>query len=184
MSRRRLARALGATLALAALGWLAALAAYALDPVPLGSPVRGVRAFHSTFGAPRSGGRRHQGTDVFAPRGTPVLAAHAGVVVHVGTFSLGGRVVHTLGRRGVLCYYAHLDDWAPGLVVGQWVAEGDVLGFVGNTGNARTTRPHLHFEARPLALALAAVDPVTLLPAGARRGSDARARAVFTARDR
>ncbi|UJR81258.1 M23 family metallopeptidase [Sandaracinus amylolyticus] len=160
--RKRLGRALAA-LVLGA--WLLALGAYFLDPVPLGSPVRGARAFHSTFGAPRSGGRRHQGVDVFAARGTSVLAAHDGIVVHVGTFSLGGRVVHTLGRRGVLCYYAHLDAWAPGLAVGRVGREGDVLGTVGNTGNARTTPPHLHFEARPLALGLAAVDPVTLLPA-------------------
>lgn len=149
----------------ALLAWLLMLAAYALDPRPLGMPVRGLMpsAAISTFGAPRSGGRRHQGVDLFARRGTPVVAAHDGVVLAPGTNRLGGIVVRTLGRRGVVCYYAHLDDVAAGIETGTLVREGDVLGFVGNTGNARTTRPHLHFEVRPLALALAPVDPVTML---------------------
>jgi murein DD-endopeptidase MepM/ murein hydrolase activator NlpD len=151
------------------IGVLAAYAlaagAFFLDRRALGVPVRGVRpgALRSTFGARRSGGRRHQGVDIFARRGTPVVAAHDGIVVRVGTDPLGGIVVHTIGRRGVLCYYAHLDRVAEGVEVFDVVAEGDVLGHVGNTGNARPTAPHLHFEARPLALGLAAVDPVVLL---------------------
>jgi murein DD-endopeptidase MepM/ murein hydrolase activator NlpD len=156
--------------------WSVSALAYHADPRALASPVRGVRAasVRSTFGARRSGGRRHQGADIFAPRGTPVVSAHDGLVVHVGTNPLGGIVVHTLGRRGVLCYYAHLDRVAPGVHAGLPVSEGTVLGTVGNTGNARTTPPHLHFEARPLAWGLRAVDPVRLL--GGRVG-DGRARA-------
>lgn len=163
--RRKIVILVGALLGLYGL----ALLAYVADARPLGSPVRGVRAssVRSTFGAPRPGGRRHAGADVFARRGTDVLAAHDGVVVHVGTNRLGGIVVHTLGRRGVLCYYAHLDRVAAGVDPGDPVSEGDVLGYVGNTGNARTTAPHLHFEARPIALGLRAVDPVGLL--GGRR---------------
>lgn len=146
--------------------WLALLGSYVLDDRPLAMPVAGVSPTRlvSTFGAPRDGGRRrHQGVDIFAPRGTRVLAAHDGIVVHTGRFRLGGLVVHTAGRRGVLAYYAHLDRLRDGLAVGELVAEGEVLGYVGNTGNARTTPPHLHFEARPIALGLPARDPVRLL---------------------
>ena len=84
-------------------------------------------------------------------------------VVRVGTNRLGGKVVWTVGERGLLCYYAHLDRWAPGLAAGQLVRRGQRLGSVGNTGNARTTRPHLHFETRPLHRGLMAVDPVPVL---------------------
>ncbi len=150
------------------LSWSAAGAAFFADRRPLGMPVRGVSAgaVSSTFGAPREGGRRrHRGADIFAARGTPVVAAHSGVVVARATLSLGGRTVATFGRRGVVCYYAHLDRWAPGLAVGDWVREGDVLGTVGNTGNARTTPPHLHFGTYVLWRAGAAVDPVMLLRA-------------------
>lgn len=147
------------------LGWLLALGLYVLDPVPLGVPVQGVtrERLVSTFGAPRSGGRTHEGVDIFAPRGTPVLAAHDGVVLRVGQYRLGGTVIHTIGRRGVIAYYAHLDRVRPDLRRGLPVREGETIGWVGNTGNARTTPPHLHFEARPLALGLVARDPVPLL---------------------
>lgn len=158
-------RALARLALLASLGWLGVAAAFWLDPVPLGIPVRGMRrrAVHSSFGAPRDGGRRrHHGADLFARRGTPVVAAAAGVVLWRGTTPRGGRVVYTVGRRGALLYYAHLETWAPHLAPGDPVARGTLLGFVGDSGNARGTRPHLHFEARPLALALAPVDPVTL----------------------
>jgi hypothetical protein len=153
-----------ASIAIASL-YAAAAAAFFADDRPLGCPVRGVdpRAITSTFGAPRSGGRRHQGADVFAARGTPVLSAHDGVVMRVGTDVLGGNVVWTAGRRGVLCYYAHLDRVDVATSIGRFVREGDVLGYVGTTGNARGTPPHLHFEARPIALGLRAVDPVDLL---------------------
>jgi len=113
----------------------------------LGFPVvgRDMAAIRSRFGAPRDAGRRtHQGLDIFAPRGTPVIAATAGRVSRVGTTGLGGNVVWL--REGGLdrrLYYAHLDSQA--VREGAWVQAGDTLGFVGNTGNARTTPPHLHF---------------------------------------
>ncbi|MCA9737584.1 MAG: peptidoglycan DD-metalloendopeptidase family protein [Gemmatimonadetes bacterium] len=102
-------------------------------------------AILSRFGAERDGGRRqHRGVDIFAPRGTPVLAAEAGRVTRVDTTNLGGYVVWmTEERGGHRLYYAHLDRQL--VTEGQRVRPGDTLGLVGNTGNARTTPPHLHF---------------------------------------
>lgn len=148
--------------------WTCLAGLFLLDWEPLAVPVDGVRAARltSTFGAPRGGGtRQHEGVDIFARRGTPVRAAGWGVVVAKKTNSLGGKVVYTLGRRGTLCYYAHLDRWAD-VAVGDLVTEDTVLGYVGNTGNARTTPPHLHFETRPLFLGLRPVDPVAVLGGG------------------
>jgi murein DD-endopeptidase MepM/ murein hydrolase activator NlpD len=105
----------------------------------------GNRAIQSLFGVARDGGRRsHHGIDIFAPRGTPVLASTDGVVRSTDPNTLGGKVVW-LGdeRRRQSLYYAHLDSAS--VVEGQRVRRGDTLGFVGNTGNARTTKPHLHF---------------------------------------
>lgn len=110
-------------------------------------PVAGVdlAAIRSGFGAPRDGGRRdHHGVDIFAPRGTPVVAAAAGRVSRIRTGGLGGNVVWLREAAwGRSLYYAHLDTFA--VVQGAEVRPGDTLGFVGNTGNARTTPPHLHF---------------------------------------
>ena len=112
----------------------------------LRSPVPGfaVTMVRSGFGAPRDGGARsHHGIDIFRPRGTPVVAAADGVV-RTDETPVGGRVVwlrDARTRRNL--YYAHLDDWA--VASGAFVRMGDVLGYVGNTGNARTTPPHLHF---------------------------------------
>jgi murein DD-endopeptidase MepM/ murein hydrolase activator NlpD len=113
----------------------------------LAFPVQGrdSRAAQSFWGADRDGGARsHQGVDIFAPRGTPVLAASDGVVRWVGENRLGGNVVFLADpARGHSLYYAHLDRQA--VATGQSVRTGDTLGFVGNTGNARGTAPHLHF---------------------------------------
>ncbi|MGB3849157.1 MAG: M23 family metallopeptidase [Tunicatimonas sp.] len=111
----------------------------------LGFPVAGhnSRAVGSFYGAPRDGGARsHRGVDIFAPRGTPVVAASAGVVSARTGSRLGGKVVW-LKARGMNQYYAHLDSQA--VRPAQRVRAGDTLGWVGNTGNARTTPPHLHF---------------------------------------
>jgi murein DD-endopeptidase MepM/ murein hydrolase activator NlpD len=113
----------------------------------LAFPVSGrdSRAAQSFFGAARDGGRReHHGIDIFAPRGTPVLAAAPGIVRRVDVSNLGGKVVWLYdAKRGQSLYYAHLDSQIarPGALV----EIGDTLGLVGNTGNARTTPPHLHF---------------------------------------
>lgn len=110
-------------------------------------PVKGVqvRRIADTWGGARGGGRRHQGTDIFASRGTPVLSATDGIVVRIGDYGIGGRHAWVLGPGGERHYYAHLDDWAPGLHAWQQVRAGELLGTVGNTGNARTTPPHLHY---------------------------------------
>jgi hypothetical protein len=99
----------------------------------------------SFWGATRDGGaRRHEGIDIFAPRGTPVVAATAGYITRTGETPLGGRVVWLAdAEHGDHLYYAHLDQQL--VTPGQHVQAGDTLGLVGNTGNARTTVPHLHF---------------------------------------
>ena len=100
-------------------------------------------AIRSFWGDWRAGGRTHQGVDIFAPRGTPVLAATNGTVRSTRPNNLGGKVVWLRDELGRSQYYAHLDS----LVVrrGDRILTGDTIGFVGNTGNARTTPPHLHF---------------------------------------
>jgi hypothetical protein len=111
----------------------------------------------SPYGVERDGGRRsHEGIDIFASRGTPALAATDGFVRSISPNELGGKVVWLSDeRRAQTLYYAHLDSQA--VSAGERVHRGDTLGFVGNTGNARTTRPHLHFGIyRPGA---GAVDP-------------------------
>ncbi len=113
----------------------------------LAFPVEGGtnRSIQSFFGAERDAGRRqHHGIDIFAARGTPVLAATDGFVRSIRPNNLGGNVVWLSDtKRGQSLYYAHLDRHYVGQ--GQEVRQGDTLGFVGNTGNARGTKPHLHF---------------------------------------
>jgi len=113
----------------------------------LAFPVEGKSSRHitSSWGAARDGGRRsHEGIDIFARRGTPVLAATAGLVSRVHTTPRGGKVIWLtdLNRRQSL-YYAHLDSQL--VTEGQRVQPGDTIGLVGNTGNAIGTGPHLHF---------------------------------------
>ena len=104
----------------------------------------GERAIMSRWGAPRDGGRRrHEGIDIFAPRGTPVIAGAAGEVAEVGENELGGLVVWLRDEFGNTQYFAHLSSQL--VAEGQAVLQGDTIGLVGNTGNARTTPPHLHF---------------------------------------
>jgi murein DD-endopeptidase MepM/ murein hydrolase activator NlpD len=117
---------------------------------PVGVP----HQFGDSFGAPRMVGTPfehwHEGTDIFAPMGTPLPACERGVVMRIGTGGvLGGNTVWLRGESGVAYYYAHLSDFAPSLREGMVVDPGTVLGFVGDTGNARGTSPHLHFEVHP-----------------------------------
>ncbi|GHB85830.1 M23 family metallopeptidase [Persicitalea jodogahamensis] len=113
----------------------------------LAFPVEGrnSKQISSFWGANRDGGRRsHEGVDIFASRGTPALAAIDGFVSRVGTNGLGGNVIFLSDQsHGLNLYYAHLDSF--NVTSGKRVKLGDTLGFVGNTGNARTTGPHLHF---------------------------------------
>ena len=111
-------------------------------------PVAGVRqsALHDSFDDNRSGGRKHKALDIMAPAGTPVLAAAAGVVVALETSTLGGISLYErdLDARTIY-FYAHLRGYRPGLKAGDLVRQGDVLGFVGETGNVPPGSPHLHF---------------------------------------
>ncbi|MEC4340778.1 M23 family metallopeptidase [Stenotrophomonas pavanii] len=110
-------------------------------------PVDGVRPgqIADTFGAPRGRDRSHAGIDIFARRGTPVRSATPGVIADVREGGLGGRQVWVIGPGRERYYYAHLEDWAEGLARGQVVQAGDLLGHVGDSGNAKGTPPHLHW---------------------------------------
>lgn len=99
----------------------------------------------NTWGAARGEGRSHEGQDIFAPKGTPILSATSGYVVKIGDDNLGGRTVSVVGDGGRKYYYAHLDSYARNLEVGDYVTRQTVLGYVGATGNADGTPPHLHF---------------------------------------
>jgi murein DD-endopeptidase MepM/ murein hydrolase activator NlpD len=127
-------------------GWLLYELTTEDPPAHLPSPIKDARArqFVNSWGGPRSGGRRHQGIDIFAPRGTAVLSTTRGFVTTVGTNTLGGNVVWVLGPGLEWHYYAHLDRFA-GFRAGDVVKTGDILGYVGNTGNARGTPSHLHY---------------------------------------
>ncbi|MBL8776294.1 MAG: peptidoglycan DD-metalloendopeptidase family protein [Acidimicrobiales bacterium] len=112
-------------------------------------PVGGPTDFSDTWHAPRSGGRLHQGTDLFAAEGTPLRSVERGVLARVGHDTLGGTKLWLVGESGTQYYYAHLSGFAPGVTDGLVVDAGAVIGYVGHTGNARTTPPHLHFEVHP-----------------------------------
>jgi len=111
-------------------------------------PVVGVQPFElsNSWGDSRDGGRRkHKGIDIFAPKGTALVAVSDGIVSYIGEQPKGGLCLWLTTENGTAFYYAHLDRWAAGLYEGMEVHSGDLLGYVGNTGNARTTPPHLHF---------------------------------------
>jgi murein DD-endopeptidase MepM/ murein hydrolase activator NlpD len=109
-------------------------------------PVLGidVDSLEDTWGHARSHGRTHEGVDIIAPRGSVVVSPTKAVVIRIGKDTLGGTVVYTANAGGERFYYAHLDRVAKGLKVGQELTIGDVIGYVGNTGNASSTVPHLH----------------------------------------
>jgi murein DD-endopeptidase MepM/ murein hydrolase activator NlpD len=111
-------------------------------PVDLGSAPR----FSDDYGKPRAGRRTHEGIDIFAPEGAPVLAVDDGSL-RFDTGELGGMTAYVTATDGARYYYAHLSRWegqAP-----RKVKAGDVIGYVGHTGNALHTEPHLHFEIHP-----------------------------------
>jgi murein DD-endopeptidase MepM/ murein hydrolase activator NlpD len=108
-------------------------------------PVAGPHSFSNDWGAPRSGGRRHQGNDILAPRGTPVVASVAGSVTR-RSGGLGGLAYYLRGTDGNTYYGAHLSGFSG--AIGS-VSKGTVLGYVGTTGNASGGPPHLHFEIHP-----------------------------------
>jgi murein DD-endopeptidase MepM/ murein hydrolase activator NlpD len=115
----------------------------------LAVPVLGVYPdqIPDSYNAGRSGGRTHNAVDILAPRGTPVLSADDGQVARLSRNALGGITVYAFdpGRRFVY-YYAHLDRYRAGLAEGMRLAKGEVIGYVGTTGNAPPGTPHLHFQ--------------------------------------
>ncbi len=106
-------------------------------------PVAGPRAFADTWGAPRSGGRSHEGVDMMSPGGTPLVAVESGVA-NFSTNRLGGNAIWLQGSSGTKYYYAHLSAWEGS---SRGVSQGEIIGYVGATGN--TTANHLHFEVHP-----------------------------------
>ena len=112
-----------------------------------------------TWGASRSQGRSHEGIDIFAKRGTPIQATTQGIVSKVGENTLGGRVVFIIGPGGAGHYYAHLEDYAD-ISPNDWVNAGDIIGYVGDSGNAKGTPPHVHYG---IYINGSAVNPYTLL---------------------
>ncbi|MFL5946015.1 MAG: M23 family metallopeptidase [Gaiellaceae bacterium] len=117
-------------------------------------PVSGPSSFVDTFGGARSdvSGGWHHGDDIFAPLGAPILAVASGTVFSVGWNKIGGNRLWLRDGQGNLFYYAHLSAFTPLAVNGNKVKAGDVLGFVGNTGDAQGTPTHLHFEVHPVGL--------------------------------
>ncbi len=109
-------------------------------------PVEGVSMAQvsDTWGAARDEGRTHEGTDIFAPEGTAVYSATPGYVQRIGSNPVGGNIVSVIGGGGTRYYYAHLAGFAETLTEGQYVTPDTLLGYVGNTGNAVSTPPHLH----------------------------------------
>ena len=112
-------------------------------------PVKGVDAsrIRDSYTAGRGGGRTHDALDIMAPRGTPVIAADAGTILRLRQNEAGGITIYQLDPdERFIYYYAHLDSYETGIVEGMKIHQGDVLGFVGTTGNAPKNTPHLHFQ--------------------------------------
>ena len=146
-------------------------------------PVYGPSAYGDSFGAPRGdvSGGWHHGDDIFAPLGAPILAVADGTVFSVGWNDVGGWRLWLRDQQGNEFYYAHLSAYTALAVNGRHVHAGDVLGFVGNTGDAATTPFHLHFEVHPVSLLFlgydGAVNPTKYLDAW-KRLEDIRIRAA------
>lgn len=116
---------------------------------PLMVPVEGVepRSLRNTYHEARNGGRIHMATDILAMRGTPVLAASDGRIIKLANGGAGGITLYIADASGrYLHYYGHLEGYAPDVKEGLEVKEGQVIGFVGTTGNAPPNTPHLHYQ--------------------------------------
>jgi len=111
-------------------------------------PVAGAHSFRDSWGEPRPGGRQHHGTDMIAPTGTPLVAIESGYIWSMSWHYAGGNGIYVKGNSGDIYYYAHLDSYAAGMRQGVRVDKGQLIGYVGDTGNAKGT-PHLHLGYRP-----------------------------------
>ena len=119
-------------------------------------------SFVNDWGYPRSGGRKHRGNDLFAPMGQPLYAVADGTVT-LRRGGLGGTALWLSADHGVDYYYAHLNGYAPGIVNGVRVGQGQVIGYNGNSGNAYGGAPHLHFQLHPGGRTRAPVNPYPTL---------------------
>jgi murein DD-endopeptidase MepM/ murein hydrolase activator NlpD len=132
-------------------------------------PVAGVTSYGDSYGGFRGDvpGNWHHGDDIFAPLGTPVVAVADGTLNRVGWEHLGGWRLWVRDHKRNEFYYAHLSGYSPKALRSKFVKKGEVIGFVGNTGDAFTTPPHLHFEIHPHQLLRldynGAVDPTTYI---------------------
>ena len=136
-----------------------------LTPLACGTPL-------DNFGDGRSGGRTHEGDDIVAPRGTPVYAVVDGtltdqVIDGQSGSSLSGNAWYLTSATGASYFYAHLDGFAAGLGIGSAVRQGDVIGYVGDTGNPAPGSYHLHFGIAPNGRRGAYIDPQSYLDVGA-----------------
>jgi murein DD-endopeptidase MepM/ murein hydrolase activator NlpD len=142
-----------------------------LTPAGHAFPVSRATAVADTYGDLRAGVGWHHGVDLFAPRGTPVVAIASGTLFEVGWNPRGGHRVWLRDSAGNTYYYAHLDTYTPAARNGARVRAGQPLGTVGASGDAERTPPHLHFEVHPAGLADlgydGAVDPTPYLRAWA-----------------
>lgn len=132
-------------------------------PFTIVMPVRGAQRnsySQNSFGAPRQG-HTHKGVDIFAKKGTDVLSATQGLVIFTGNLSLGGKVITILSPEFKFLYYAHLDTVITTKF--SWVSPGDLIGKVGNTGNAINTPPHLHFSVSKIIPKKTFINPAPLL---------------------
>lgn len=134
-------------------------------PSHLPIPVEGISAKNltDTWGASRSQGRAHEGIDIIAPRGTKVYSTTEGIIASLKSNALGGTVIWLVGPGGAWHYYAHLDAHKRGLSEGDYVQQGALIGYVGNTGNARHTAPHLHYGLYLTGKGRGAVNPYPYL---------------------
>ena len=144
--------------------------ALADPPASLPVPVDGVRpsAIRNSWGARRDRDRRHQGIDIFAKHGTAVRSTTEGIILRLGQNSLGGNVVWVLGPGRQSHYYAHLSHFGP-FEPGDRVIAGDIIGYVGDTGNAQGTPHHLHYGVYQLGGA--AINPFPLITAAVSQNS-------------
>ena len=127
-------------------------------PIPVDGVVRS--QLRNSWHDARFGGRRHLGIDILAPRNTPIRSVTEGIVELKGMRGLGGQIMTITGPGGYRHYYAHLEEYGP-QVVGDWVEAGEIIGYVGTSGNAALSPPHLHYGI--YAPAGGAVNPYTYL---------------------
>ena len=139
-------------------------------------PVGGRTRIGGPFGSFRADTGDHQGNDLFADFGTPVVAAADGTIENVGSLPISGNRLWVYADGGDQFFYAHLASFAPAAVDGRHVEAGTILGYIGNTGDAEPTPPHLHFEIHPSGGK--AVDPNAFLVAWHKRAGAALADAA------